>query len=247
MGTLVCKAAKPMGEHSTKEVTPSNCFNCPAGRVYREVGCDAVLPNVSFIRTQGGASMALQGLFCKIRKRSTTLEYCRTCGLPVAETTRQIVTVARGLFESQQFHSAYQDLEKARTAIRDGNLENAITRSIACLESTMRVVHEELGDELPAKRQVSDLWKSTRAILRMDEADPEGRTGEMANALAGSLSGLVTATGGLRNALGDAHGKGNEVPVVSLAVAELAINVASTLATFIVRRFVQVKEERKGG
>lgn len=31
MGSLICRAAKQTGEHTTNEVNPINCFNCEAG------------------------------------------------------------------------------------------------------------------------------------------------------------------------------------------------------------------------
>lgn len=241
MGTLICRAARQTGDKTTNEVNPTICFNCSAGRIFREVGCDAVLPKIRIYPYIGGASFDVETLFCKIRKRETTLDFCRTCGLVTAETTRRIVSTARGLFEAQGFYSAYKDIEKARESIRDGNFENAVTRSIACLESVMRICHEKLGQSLPAKKQVSDLWKSTRNILHFDELDTSGATLNLMNA----LSGVVTHLGALRNALGDAHGKGMFSPDVSENIAELAINTASTISTAIIRRFNQIKEEGK--
>jgi len=241
MGTLICRAAKQKGDKTTNEVNPTICFNCSAGKIFREVGCDAVLPKIQIYPYIGGVSFNEETLFCKIRKRETTLDFCRTCGLVTAETTRQIVSTARGLFEMQGFYSAYKELEKARESIRDGNFENAVTRSIACLESTMHICHEKLGNPLPNKKQVTDLWKSTRAILHFDELDPSGATLTLVN----TLSGVVTHLGGLRNTLGDAHGKGMFPPDVSENIAELAINTASTLSTAIIRRFNQIKEETK--
>ena len=240
MGTLICQAARQGRDHTTNEVNSTICFNCPAGKIFREVGCDAVLPKI-YIYDFNVPFSRVENLFCKIRKRSTTLDFCRTCGLVTAETTRQIVSTARGLFEAQGFYSAYQDIEEARKAIRDGNFGNAITRSITCLESVMRICHEKLGQPLPKKKQISDLWKSTRNILDFDSLDPSGATSPLMNA----LSGVVTNLGGLRNTLGDAHGKGIFPPAVSESIAELAINTASTLSTKIIRDFNQRLEEIK--
>jgi len=237
MGTLICRAARQTGDRTTNEVAPRICFNCPAGVIFREVGCDAVLPKIRIYPIAGGSHADVQNLFCKIRKRDTSIEYCRTCGLAQAETTREIVSTARGLFEAQGFHSAYKDIEKARVGIRDGNFENAITRSISSLESVMRICHEKLGKPLPKKKQVSDLWKSTREMLLFDEIDRSESYTRVMN----SLHGIVTSLGGLRNALSDSHGKGQIPPPVSEAIAELFINTCSTLATAVIRRFNQIK------
>jgi len=236
MGSLVCRAAQLSGSYSTNEVNPTACFNCDAGKIYRDIGCNAVLPKIRVLRHSGGISVYTENLFCKIRKRETTLEFCKTCGLVIAETTRQVISTAKGLFEAQGFYSAYKDLEKARESIRDGDFDGAITSSIACLESTMTICHDKMNITLPTKRQVTELWKSTRTILKFDDLDSTGATLTLVNV----LTGLVTQLGGLRNALGDAHGKGILSTEVSECIAELAINTASTLSTIIIRRFNQI-------
>jgi len=234
MGTLICRAAKQTGEHTTNEVNEAICFNCPVGKVYREVGCDALTPN---IRIYHYDTFHINSLFCKIRKRTTDFDYCKKCNLPVAETTRQLVSTARSLFEKHGFYSAYQDIEKARKSIRDGDPKGAVTSSISCLESTIRICHGELKKPLPRKKQLSDLWKSARDILEFDKMDPTGATKTLLN----SLSGVVTHMGGLRNMLSDAHGKDKIPPDVSESIAELAINVAASLSTIIIRRLNQIK------
>lgn len=243
MGSLICRAARQTGEKTTNEVNPAICFNCDAGKVYRDVGCDAILPKIRIHPYIGGISFEIESLLCKIRKRETSLDYCRTCNLVNAETTRHIVSTVRGLLQAGKFYSAYTDIEKARESIRDGNFENAVTRSVSCLESTMRICHDSLNVPLPAKKQLSDLWKSTRTIIRFDDIDPSGASKYLLN----GLTGVITHLGNLRNTLGDAHGKGAFPPAVSESIAELAINTASTLSTMIIRRFNQIKDKEQDG
>ena len=244
MGGLVCRAAKPTGEHTTNEVSPEICFECDAGKVYREVGCDSISPRIR-IWAFGGtpAKYQIDHLWCSLRRRYTTLDECRTCELVAAETTRHIVSSTRGLFEAQGFHSAWKDLEAAREAIRDAKFDHAVTRSIACLESSMRTCHDELAASLPAGKQVTHLWKSTRGLLRFEEIGESESLSKLLN----SFSGAVTHLGGLRNALGDAHGRGKFPPDVSESIAELCVNTAATLSTIIVRRFNQVKPGADAG
>jgi hypothetical protein len=243
MGTLVCRAAGRSGTNHTNEVDAAICFNCPAGKIYREVGCDAVQPRIWVLEFLGGRrSAGVEGLFCTVRRRDTTLEYCRSCGLAQAETTKELVSVTTGLFVAQRFHGAYQDLEKARRAMRDGEFDRAITCSIACLESTMRSCHEELGETLPKSKDVVALWKSTRSLLDFDALDTSGATTRLINVLAG----VVSALGGVRNALSDAHGRGTVPPSISETISELAINCSATLSTAVLRRFSQVKEQDDG-
>jgi hypothetical protein len=239
MGTLICRAARLTGDKTTNEVDAVLCYNCHAGKIFRDVGCDAVTPKIWIYKAMPSNAVRFESLFCNIRKRETTLEYCKTCNLVTAETTREIVTSTRGLFEAHDFYSAYKDIEKAREALRDGNFENAVTRSVSCLESVMRTCHDQLGVQLPNRIQVSDLWKSLRSNLKFDDMNSTGSTETLLN----SLSGLSTALGGLRNSLSDAHGRGNTAISASAAIAELAINTASTFATVIIRRFNSICEK----
>jgi len=236
MGTLTCRAAKQTGDSSTNEVSPTICFNCDAGKIFREVGCDAATPKIRIWSFSG--HFQIESLFCKIRKRETTLGYCKTCQLVTAETTRQLISSIRGLFQSQGFYSAYQDIEKARESFRDGNFENAITRSISCVESVIKIIHEKMNLPLPSKKQLTDLWKSAREILKFDELDSSGSTIQLLN----SIFGLVSQFGGLRNSLSDAHGRGNSSQQVSELIAELAINTSATLSTTLIRQFNQISE-----
>jgi hypothetical protein len=102
----------------------------------------------------------------------------------------------------------------------------------------MKTCHEKLSITLPAKQQVTDLWKSTRDILRFNDLDTTGATLNLIN----TLSGVISHLGSLRNSLGDAHGKGLYSTDISEIIAELAINTASTLSTVIIRRFNQIKQ-----
>lgn len=238
MGTLTCRAAKQTGDGATNEVNPAICFNCESGKIFREVGCDAATPKIRIWPIAD--HFVVESIFCKIRKRETTLEYCRTCPLATAETTRQLVSQARGLFQSQGFYSAYKDIEKARESFRDGNFENVITRSISCVESVIKIIHEKLDQPLPDKKQLPDLWKSARVILKLDDIDKSGNTLNLLNA----LSGLTIHYSGLRNSLSDAHGRGNLSQQASELVAELSINTSATLSTILIRQFNRISENK---
>lgn len=244
MGSLVCRAAQQKGQQSsTNEVTPAVCFGCDVGRIFREVGCDAPLPRISvFQRSWGNGQpvVEIERIFCKIRRRDTTLDYCRTCALATAESTRELVTSTRGILQSHGFYSAYQDLEKARLAIRDGEFPSSITHSISCLESTCRVIHEKLGEELPKRVQLADLWKSTRGILDLDGLAENDSVVSLLN----TLSGAVTQIGAIRNTMSDAHGRGQLLPQVSEAVAELALNSSATIVTFAIRYYKRKEAEK---
>ncbi len=237
MGTLICRAARQTGSGTTNEVTPSICAECEAGTIYREIGCDAVSAKIRIFRYAGGSDASIEQLFCSIRKRPTNLDYCRTCGLATAETTRSLLTTTRGLFNDQKFYSAYQDIEAARKAMRDGNPENAVTRSISAVESVMKECHDKLARPPAGSQDITGLWKSTRELLDFAVMDASGATVQLINV----LGGLMSSLGALRNSLGDAHGRGAMKPEVSENIAELAVNTACTMSTVILRRYLQLE------
>jgi len=241
MGSLICRAAKQTGQEGiTNKVTPAICFSCDVGNIFREVGCDAATPDITIHSQRFGPAVNMRNIFCQLRRRDTTIDYCRKCTLATAESTRQIVSTARGLFQSLGFYAAYQDLEKARLDIRDGKFDSAITHSIACLESTCRIIHEEKGLELPKSKDLTTLWKSTRAVLDLDTLLVDG---DSVVPLLNSLHGVITNVASIRNALSDAHGKGKLAPNVSEAIAELALNTASAAATFLIRHYKRQNDE----
>lgn len=237
MGSLICKAAIQRGEYATNEVTPEICFECKAGIIYRKIGCDSVLPKIYINNYIGGSMISIENLFCKLRKRNTTIEYCETCTLKVAHTTKAIILNIRDIFEKEEFYSAFNDLEKAKVAIRDGNNELAITYSITMLESTMRIIHEKIDCSLPTKAVLTDLYKSIRVILKLSEVDTEEAVATLTN----SIGGMITCLGHARNSLSVSHGKGVTPPQVNGYTAELILNSCSTLATFLIRRYKEIK------
>lgn len=246
MGTLKCRAAQESDKSKTDRVNPLICYTCAAGKIYREVGCDQVTPYLMIIPTLSHQSKGYEAinqiiqLNCSLRKRQTTLEECRVCTLVPAETTKELVDSTLGLLQTQGFHSAYNDLREARNELRDGDCDDAIGKAINCLESTMRCIHDELGVQPPGLK-VTELWKSTKDLLRFSEITTEAQ--ETVTALVGSLSGAISHLGGMRNILGDSHGKGLVPVEVSEALAELAINAAATIATIIIRRHRQITVE----
>jgi len=237
MGSLVCRAARQTGKGGSNEVTPEVCAECEAGRVFREVGCDSVTPRIWITRTMSGPSAIIESLFCGKLRRSTTLDACMKCNLVVAPTTRELVTAARALFTEERLYSAYQDLENARFALRDGRNASAVTQSCNAVESTMRACHEKLGRPLPRDKDITGLFRSTRDLLGLDTVASTEAFPHLVN----TLSGVIANLGGLRNTEGDAHGKGLKPPDVPYLVAELAINISCALSTVIVRRYREIE------
>ena len=61
--------------------------------------------------------------------------------------------------------------------------------------------------------------------------------------ICGSVTATVEGLGSLRNILGDAHGKGANSEKPEARHAELAVNLAGTLATFLIATWESGKDQ----
>jgi hypothetical protein len=80
-------------------------------------------------------------------------------------------------------------------------------------------------DDLPA------LYKATATHLNIA---PSQHTEETFKRILGGATNVVEGLGSLRNKIGDAHGKGGKPVRPSARHAQLAVNLAGTVATFII-------------
>ena len=235
-GTLICKCSDISPDYTTNVTSPTLCSNCDIGKLYRDIGCDAFTANVIIIRGREKI-IRVKSILCTKRKRETNLANCRTCTLVTAPTTKEILSTARGLFQFDDFYSAYQSIEDSRKNLRDGDYDGALTSSVSSLESVMKIILDRLDKPYPQTQDLTSLWKTVREALKSDEISTSDRITPLLN----SLFGVVSQLGGIRNQLSDAHGRGEISPEVPYMLAELAINTSSTLSTLLIRRFRQIK------
>jgi hypothetical protein len=236
-GSIICKCAVTSG-NCTNEASELICYKCDAGKIFREVGCDAFTAKI-YLAEGCSDTIHIESILCTKRRRQTTLDHCRSCTIVTAPTTKEIISATRELFHSQEFYSAYKNLEDARIGLRDGDYDGAIRSSVSCLESVIKTILDKKELKYPANKSVHSLWKAVKDPLQLDTVVPTDTT----TALIGTLSGAVLHLGGMRNQISDAHGKGEVSPEVPYMLAELAINSASTLATLLVRRYIQIRGE----
>lgn len=110
--------------------------------------------------------------------------------------------------------------------------EGAITISRTILESVCKHILDDRSVSYDASSiELSELYKLTAKELNMA---PEQHGEQIFKQILGGCSGVVNGLGTLRNKLGDAHGKG-KLPVKPKARhAELAVNLAGSMALFLV-------------
>jgi len=128
-----------------------------------------------------------------------------------------------------------QTLERA-LASSQTDPEDAVTAACSTVESVCRSILIELGQPLPAKKDIQGLYNAVKQPLGLspDRSDIDPL---IANDVRQILSGLATVIGGvgaLRTHGGDAHGREKGYARIDARIARLSIHAASTAALFLI-------------
>lgn len=109
--------------------------------------------------------------------------------------------------------------------------EGAITAARTLVESVCKHVLDESGVLYDEKDDLPKLYGLTAELLNLS---PSQHTQQIFKQILGGCKSVVEGLGALRNKLSDAHGKGKKAPKPSPRHAELGVNLAGSMATFIV-------------
>lgn len=114
---------------------------------------------------------------------------------------------------------------------RQSDPEGAITMARTLLETVCKRILGELGETID---EGADLPALYRAVAEKLNLAPSQHTEESFKVILGSCHQIVERLGTLRNKVGDAHGRGGKPVKPSARHAHLAVNLAGTMATFLV-------------
>ena len=114
---------------------------------------------------------------------------------------------------------------------RANDPEGAITAARTLLETVCKHILDELGVEYVDADDLPKLYKATAAVLSLS---PSQHTEQIFRQILGGCQSVVEGLGALRNRHGDAHGKGKQGVRPAPRHAELAVNLAGTMATFLI-------------
>jgi hypothetical protein len=109
--------------------------------------------------------------------------------------------------------------------------EGAITSARTLLETVCKRVLDETETEYDDKADLPALYKIVATKLNIA---PSQHTEEIFRRILGGATSVIEGLGSLRNKIGDAHGHGKKAARPSARHAQLAVNLAGTMATFIV-------------
>ena len=109
--------------------------------------------------------------------------------------------------------------------------EAALTSSRSLIESVCKHILEESEVDF---NESSNVYRLTSQLL---ELAPDQQYQQVFRQLTGACQTIVGSVEGIRNAYGDAHGKGSRRSRPLQRHAEFAVNVAGSLAVFLIKTF----------
>lgn len=156
------------------------------------------------------------------------LEYCESNQSFPAE--RSISEVLKNFDEAGINHAWQKALE--RKVI---DPEGAITISRTILESVCKHILDEERVEYNSNNiDLPELYKKMAKVLNLS---PSQHTEDVFKQILGGCASIINGLGSLRNRLGDAHGKGKAQVKPAPRHAELAVNLAGTMALYLLETF----------
>lgn len=127
--------------------------------------------------------------------------------------------------------------EKAQARTID-DPEGALTAARALLESVCKLILDDLVETYDDSAELPKLYKAVAKRLNLA---PEQHTEQVFKQILGGCTSVVEGLGALRNKMGDAHGKNARAVRPATRHAELAVNLAGSMATYLVATFDAIK------
>lgn len=117
--------------------------------------------------------------------------------------------------------------------------EGAITAARTLLETVCKRILDEAGEAYGRDDDLPKLYGNTAKLLNLA---PSQHTEQSFKSILGGCHTVVQHLGTLRNRIGDAHGQGRNPVRPAARHATLAVNLAGSMATFLVETW-QAKEK----
>lgn len=114
---------------------------------------------------------------------------------------------------------------------RTADPEGAITLARTLLETVCKYVLDDLRVVYDSKEDLPKLYSLTAASLNLA---PSQHTEKVFKQILGGCHSIIEGLGTLRNRISDAHGQGRQPVKPAPHHAELAVNLAGAMATFLV-------------
>ena len=144
------------------------------------------------------------------------------------------ITQSLSLVDSDTVHEAWRTALERRFDDSDG----AITAARSLIETVCKHILDDAAIPYDKDSTLPQLYRLTSDSLNLS---PRKQTDQVLKRIFGAITVIVEGLGNLRNILGDAHGKGAKSEMPELRHAELAVNLAGALATFLIATWESTK------
>lgn len=148
--------------------------------------------------------------------------------------TDNVVTGVLPDLDSDHVHEIWQRALERRADDADG----AITLARTLLESVCKHILDKSGESYPEDCDLPKLYRRTSELLNLA---PSQHTEQVLKQILGGCTAVVEGLGSLRNRVSDAHGQGVRSVRPAPRHAELAVNLAGTMAMFLVSTWLARK------
>ena len=134
--------------------------------------------------------------------------------------------------QMQKVDSAHiQQAWKKALGRREDDPDGAITAARTLLESVCKHILDSRGVGYGDNPELPKLYGLVAKELNIA---PNQQTEDILKRIAGGCSSVVEGLGALRNKMGDSHGKSKTAITVDARHAQLAVNLAGTLAVYLI-------------
>lgn len=137
-----------------------------------------------------------------------------------------ITTVIKA-FDSNDVHAAWQKALDRRITDPEG----AITAARALIETVCKHILDDMEEIYPTDADPAKLWSLVAEKLNLA---PQQQQEGVFKAILGNCQSVVNNLAAIRNRIGDAHGQGRRPVKPKPRHAELAVNLAGTMASFLI-------------
>ena len=127
---------------------------------------------------------------------------------------------------------------------RTSDPEGAITAARTLIESACKHVLDELGVPYPDDADPGKLWSLCAEQLHLS---PAQHAEQVFKSILGNCQSIVNNLASIRNKVSDAHGKGKRAVRPKARHAELAVNLAGSMAAFLVATWKERAETQGSG
>jgi hypothetical protein len=181
------------------------------------------------------AHLKHDGFALRVKRMMSGSPVYAVVGLAAGAPSDEGISATLEAFDSDTVHRRWQKALERRSS----DPESAITLSRTLLEDVCKWIIHEAGETYNEKDDLPVLYRKLAAILNLA---PDMHTEAVFKQILGSCQSIVESLGALRNKISDAHSGGPLRVKPSPRHAELAVNLAGTMATFLIATWQFRKE-----